>query len=530
MVTPCTHPVGRPEMCSLRWARAVSQQFAIVALIVAPGCSESAGDALVTADTTTQSDTAADTADVAPDIATDAHPGDTHIIPGCDKGAPTPSGCPSTMFCDQKGCDDRATGICMPTPTDCPRDGAEVCGCDGVTYASDCQRQVAGSALAHDGACGVEGCPGGCGGGQYCEVASCLPGSPGICTALPTTGCDHATPRCGCDGTTYADDCLRAQAGVGKAHDDACAPQSCGVSAQVATCPGDQFCDPICGPPGLPPIEPPLLGNCATVPTDVCPAAHGLPVCGCDGKDYPSDCERLQAHVGKRFNGSCTPQPCPGSSGGQCSGATVCEHRTCDAGAPGICAGIPVDGCAGPGAGLECGCDGTTYPSYCERLLAGVAFDHFGSCGGPGVCGDFAACDEGQSCDVHGCEPRTSGACVPAACEPGGSQVCGCDDKTYPDDCARLKAGVAQAEPNKCTSRGCGNSPGSNTCPEGWVCVLAECTSGSGFFAGTCVEQAIDCGDDAAPVCGCDHHTYDSACALAAAGVHKAPAGFCSSP
>jgi hypothetical protein len=44
-------------------------------------------------------------------------------------------------------------------------------------------------------------------------------------------------------------------------------------------------------------------GRCVRVP-EFCPALWE-PVCGCDGKSYPNDCERIRARIEKDHNGRC---------------------------------------------------------------------------------------------------------------------------------------------------------------------------------------------------------------------------------
>ena len=73
------------------------------------------------------------------------------------------------------------------------------------------------------------------------------------------------------------------------------------------------------------------------------------------------------------------------------------------------------------------------------------------------MCGGIAGlkCPEGQACKypVNKCNVADlSGTCikVPATCKPGGSKVCGCDNKTYDNLCELLKAGAHEAHKGAC--------------------------------------------------------------------------------
>lgn len=63
-----------------------------------------------------------------------------------------------------------------------------------------------------------------CGPGEFCQHApgQCTTFLPGACARVPQL-CPHIyRPVCGCNGKTYANDCIRMHAKVSKRHDGKC--------------------------------------------------------------------------------------------------------------------------------------------------------------------------------------------------------------------------------------------------------------------------------------------------------------------
>ncbi len=299
------------------------------------------------------------------------------------------------------------------------------------------------------------------------------------------------------------------------------------------------------------------IGRCRKRP-DSCSGEPFSPVCGCNAVTYDNECLMLTADQSKKYDGPCITATCNWDDRESCGPGNYCEGFC--GGDEGVCLPVPAE-CAGdPPEEQVCGCQEfgftQTYRNNCERMTQNAWFEH------PGSCESVVGCREGDTTDACGldmfcegdegaCGTGLPGQCVdrPLMCAENWDPVCGCDDRTYSNDCWRQEAGVWRNHWGECmgTMRLCSIIVDETLgiidegCPDNMLCELPPGTCPANVSTpvdsvelwGVCVEPVdcgeppLACGDASYPVCGCNGDQYENDCDRRRAKVQVACCSEC---
>jgi len=233
----------------------------------------------------------------------EADPDCGNIGSSCQSG----SDCAAGEYCAKDGqdaCTPSATGECRATPDVCTEQYAPVCGCDDTTYGNECKANAAGVNVAATGECpSSNSCQSNadCFSDEYCAKDgqdACTPSATGECRATADVCDEQYAPVCGCDGTTYGNECKAEAAGVNVAATGECpSSNSCQSNAD---CGSGEYC----AKDGQDACTPSSTGEC-TETSDACIEVYD-PVCGCDGTTYGNECKAKAAGVNVASDGRCS--------------------------------------------------------------------------------------------------------------------------------------------------------------------------------------------------------------------------------
>jgi len=232
---------------------------------------------------------------------------------------------------------------------------------------------------------------------------------------------------------------------------------------------------------------------------------------------------------------------------------------SCGGGTP-VCDSSSTDGCGGGGAG-GIGGDGGGSAGFGGFGAGGVA----GAGGSTHGCTGDSQCRESQFCefqnnacgpvafliapgagassgasppamDIAVAPPRNTGMCVNRfmACDDVFSPVCGCDNKTYSNDCIRQSSGVSKAFDGPCETQiitvgqgGACDAAQNLVCASGLFCEMSAKACSMRGSSGTCQISPQQCVAISSPVCGCDGNTYQNDCIRRAKGQSLTHPGAC---
>ena len=445
----------------------------------------------------------------------------------CDPSCRSDLDCPGDQYCQFAYEICAGLGECQDKPdvTSCATD-TEVCGCDGLTYPSDCHRQAAGVSLAEEGPC--EQCevrhPIPCDGvAEVCRAF--IPACPGTtdtghCVQGPLTRSECADvfePVCDCNAN-FQSMCHALLASVEyEFKPSLVVPMTPLTSLGACPCTSDSDCWSRDGDMFCLRDEDGCLGEGQCVFLDHVPELSWPlgEVCGCDGLDYTGRDQAYTAGVNVYAEGSCGDS-CRNDD--DCLDGSYCQYPFEACGGLGSCVEPPAECPDGAGEPDVCGCDGQTWESACSASQSSVSVSAADACAacdpnGPNGCWRTGAtCNlPAGYCDESEGPPPVAAGCAtrPDTCPDAWDPVCSCDGQQYDSLCEARADGANVTSTEYCPcSAGVDSIPcvrcvcdARPECCEGrWT---AECEA---YGLGACLE-ACRCPDlccDAQDHPGCD--------------------------